>query len=265
MLLRTDFGHLCFDQIGPSDAPVVCLLHSLTSDSGMWAEQVPPLLDAGYSVLRLDMRGHGGSSSSGGEYRMQMLAADVIAVLEHLNIPSVLLVGLSIGGMIGQVVATEYPQRVLALAACATTARWEGNLDMMQGRMAAVRASRTLEVIVDDNMDHRYSPAFRAARSARWSALRETFLGTSLEGYFGCMHAVLNHDVLDRLASVRVPTLVIAGSDDRITPAEQNRLIAEQIPGARYEQIEGGRHFISVEFDDLFNRLLLDWLSGVKR
>ncbi len=263
MLVQADFGHLHYDLLGPASAPVVCLLHSLTSDGGMWAEQVQPLLDAGYQVLRPDMRGHGGSSSVPGEYRMEMLAADVVSVLDRLEIEAVHVVGLSIGGMIGQMLAADYPGRLRSLAACATSARWEGNLALMHERLAVVRASRTLESIVEDNMDHRYSPVFRASHPRRCMALRETFLGTSLDGYFGCMHAVLTHDVLDRLASVRLPALVVAGSDDRITPVADNRRIAAHLPGARYEEIKGGRHFLTVEYSAAFNALLLGWLSQV--
>ncbi|WP_137389642.1 alpha/beta fold hydrolase [Rhodoligotrophos defluvii] len=262
MLALTAFGALHYDLVGPSAAPVVCMLHSLTSDSGMWAEQVPALLTAGYQVLRIDMRGHGGSSATAGEYRIDELAADVVRVLDQLGLSAVHLVGLSIGGMIGQALAANHPQRLASLVACATTAKWDGDSAMMHRRLAAVRASGSLDPIVDDAMTQRYSPALRERRPLRWRALRETFLGTSLSGYFGCMHAVLNHDVSRLLPSVRVPVLVVAGSDDPVTPPAANRTIAAAVPGARYEEISGGRHFLNVEFDDIFNRLLLDWLAS---
>ena len=86
MLLNRENGHLHYDLVGPPTAPVVCMTHSLTSDGGMWAEQVPALLEAGYQVLRLDMRGHGGSSPYPGHYTIEILAADVIAILDHFDI-----------------------------------------------------------------------------------------------------------------------------------------------------------------------------------
>jgi 3-oxoadipate enol-lactonase len=264
MLAHIAFGSLHYDLIGAEGAPTVCMLHSLTSDGGMWAEQVPALLAGGYQVLRLDMRGHGGSDAPVGEYRIEDLAEDVIAVLDRLKLDSVHLVGLSIGGMTGQVLAADYPQRIKSLVACATTGKWTGDTPMMQKRLAAVQAGGSLEAIVDDAMQQRYSPAVREKRPARWHALRDTFLGTSMHGYVGCMHAVLNHDVSGRLHKVSAPTLVISGSEDPVTPPTAGRAIAAAVNGARYEEIAGGRHFLNVEFADTFNRILIGWLSSSK-
>src|SRR5437660_12446062 len=102
MLIPLKGRRLYYDLTGPESAPVVCFTHSLASDSGMWAEQMPPLLQAGLRVLRLDMRGHGGSDPVAGDYTMKALADDVAAVLDALALPRVHYIGLSIGGMIGQ-------------------------------------------------------------------------------------------------------------------------------------------------------------------
>ena len=111
MLLSLPGRRLYYDLIGREDGPVVCITHSLASDSGMWAEQMPPLLQAGFRVLRVDMRGHGGSGPVAGDYTMKMLAGDVAMVLDALSLARVHYVGLSIGGMIGQVFAIEHDQR----------------------------------------------------------------------------------------------------------------------------------------------------------
>ena len=105
MLLPLDGRRLAYDLLGPQDAPTVCITHSLASDGGSWAEQVPALLQGGFRVLRLDMRGHGGSDPVAGDYTMAALADDVAAVLDALAIPRVHYIGLSIGGMIGQAFA----------------------------------------------------------------------------------------------------------------------------------------------------------------
>lgn len=264
MLLKRLDGHLHYDLIGDPAAPVVCMTHSLTSDGGMWAEQVGPLLAAGYQVLRLDMRGHGGSRPFPGPYTIEALAADAVAILDALAMGPVHMVGLSMGGMIGQVIAADHPGRLASLMACCTTCRWEGDDGLMRRRMAEVDRDGTLENIVDDNMVRRYSDAFRARRPERWQALRQTFLGTTLPGYLGCMAAILAHDVSARLDRVRLPTLVLAGSDDIGTPPAANREIAARIAGAEYVEIPGGRHFPNVEFDTEFNRIMLDWLARTR-
>src|SRR5437763_2198613 len=101
MLLPLDGRNIAYDLVGPEVAPTVCITHSLASDGGSWAEQVPALLQAGFRVLRLDMRGHGGSDSVAGEYTMQALADDVALALVKLSLQRVLYIVLLIVGMIG--------------------------------------------------------------------------------------------------------------------------------------------------------------------
>ncbi|MBX9459633.1 MAG: alpha/beta hydrolase [Rhizobium sp.] len=265
MLHNTGKSFINYDLIGPTDAPVVCMTHSLTSDFGMWAEQVPAILAEGFQVLRVDMRGHGGSTPTKGEYSMEELAADVVSLLDALGFDSgVHLIGLSMGGMIGQVIAADYPGRLSSLMACCTSAKWDGDTELMLNRLATVKASGTLESIVAANMERRYGPNYRARRPRRWEALRETFLGTSLDGYFGCMHACMTHDVVDRLQNVDIPTLVVAGSADLSTPPSDGKLIVSSIKGARYVEIQDGYHFPNVEFDEDFNRIMVDWLREVR-
>ncbi|MDI5930003.1 alpha/beta fold hydrolase [Rhizobium leguminosarum] len=265
MLHDTGETVIHYDLLGSPDAPLVCMTHSLTSDSGMWAEQVPALLNAGYQVLRIDARGHGGSSAPAGLYTIEDLARDVLSVLDTLGFASgVHLIGLSMGGMIGQVIAANHPGRLASLMVCCTASRWEGDNKLMLDRLAAVKAARSLESIVASNMERRYGSGFRERRPTRWEALRQTFLSTKLEGFFGCMNAVLNHDVLDRLSAVKVPSMVVAGTKDQTTPPESNKLIAETIPCAKYAEITDGYHFPNIEFDSQFNRLMLEWLATVR-
>lgn len=265
MLHNTGKSLINYDLIGPADAPVVCMTHSLTSDFGMWAEQVPALIGAGFQVLRIDTRGHGGSTATTGDYTIDELAGDVLSVLDALEFDSgVHMIGLSMGGMIGQVIAADHPGRLASLMACCTASKWMGDTDLMLGRIRAVKESGSLESIVAANMERRYGPGYQERRPLRWKALRETFLGTSLDGYFGCMQACLTHNVEPRLHQIDIPTLVLAGSEDPTTPPEDNKLIASKIPAARYVEISGGYHFPNVEFDEEFNRIMLDWLNEVR-
>ena len=120
MLLPPRGRNIAYDLVGPETAPVVCMTHSLASDGGMWTEQVPPLLAAGFRVLRIDMRGHGGSGPVAGDYTMSALAADVAAVLDALSIARVHFIGLSIGGMLGQAFALEHGGKLASAMWCDT-------------------------------------------------------------------------------------------------------------------------------------------------
>ena len=123
MLINLAGRRIYYDLSGPENGQVVCFTHSLASDGGMWAEQFTPLLAAGYRVLRLDMRGHGGSDPVSGDYTMAQLADDVAASLDFLGIERVQYIGLSIGGMIGQAFAIAHGRRLISAMLCDTSPR----------------------------------------------------------------------------------------------------------------------------------------------
>jgi 3-oxoadipate enol-lactonase len=263
MLLPLGGRRLYYDLAGPEDGPVVCITHSLASDGGSWAEQVPALLGAGFRVLRLDMRGHGGSDPVAGNYTMSALAGDVASGLDALGLARVHYIGLSIGGMIGQAFALEHRHRLISALWCDTLpASPPGAAEVWEPRIAAVRSANSLEPIAEASMDRYLSPAFRAKNPGRWKQLRDTIVGTTPQGYLGCAAAILDFDFTAQLPSLRLPVLVVCGQEDAGTPASENRRLAGLVPGARYEEIAGMRHFPNVEAPDAFNRIMLGWLDA---
>jgi 3-oxoadipate enol-lactonase len=266
MLLPLEGRRLYYDLAGPKDAPVVCITHSLASDGGSWAEQVPALLQAGFRVLRLDMCGHGGSDPVAGNYTMTQLAGDVASVIEALDFARVHYIGLSIGGMIGQAFALEYRQKLISALWCDTLpASPPGAADIWAPRIKAVREAHSLEPIAEASMDRYLSPAFQAKNPGRWKQLRDTVVGTTPAGYLGCSAAILDFDFEAQLPSLTLPVLVVCGEHDAGTPAAENRRLAGLVPGARYEEIAGMRHFPNVEAPDAFNRIMLGWLDAQRR
>ncbi len=165
MLLPLAGRRLYYDLAGPEDGPAVCITHSLASDGGSWAEQVPALLGAGFRVLRLDMRGHGGSDPVAGDYTMTTLAGDVASVLDALGMARVHYIGLSIGGMIGQAFALEHGDKLISALWCDTLpASPAGAAEVWGPRIKAVREANSLEPIAEASMDRYLSPAFRAKK-----------------------------------------------------------------------------------------------------
>src|SRR5579864_7098548 len=154
MLLPLQGRRVYFDLTGPEDAPTICITHSLASDGGSWAEQVPALLAGGFRVLRLDMRGHGGSDPVAGDYTMAALADDVAQVLEALAIPRVHYIGLSIGGMIGQAFALAHGQRLISAMWCDTLpASPRGAKDVWDQRMNTVKSANSLAPLADATVE----------------------------------------------------------------------------------------------------------------
>src|SRR6266403_4781235 len=150
MLLPLPGRRLYYDLAGPENGSVVCITHSLASDGGSWAEQVPPLLQAGFRVLRIDMRGHGGSDPVAGDYTMRALADDVATVLQALAIPRVHYIGLSIGGMIGQAFALAHGERLISAMWCDTLpASPKGAQAAWDERINTVRRANSLAPLAD--------------------------------------------------------------------------------------------------------------------
>jgi len=266
MLLPLAGRRLYFDLVGPEDGPVVCITHSLACDSGMWAEQMPPLLQAGFRVLRVDMRGHGGSDPVAGDYTMKTLAGDVAATLEALTLPRVHYVGLSIGGMIGQAFAIEHGTKLIsALWSDTLPASPKGAATLWDERMSKVRQASSLEPLADPTMERWFTDAFKPRNPGRWKQIRDTVAATTPAGYLGCSAAIMNFDFTAQLPALRVPTLVVCGADDPGTPASENRHLAGLVPGGRYEEIANARHFPNVEHPEVFNRIIIGWLDAQRQ
>jgi 3-oxoadipate enol-lactonase len=263
MLLPLNNRSIAYDLIGPETAPVVCMTHSLASDGGMWAEQVPALLDGGFRVLRIDMRGHGGSDPVPGPYTMSQLAGDVAVVLDALEMPKVHFIGLSIGGMIGQAFALEHGTRLISAMWCDTMPRTPpGSSQIWEDREKIVRDADSLQPLADVTVERWLTDAVKAKRPNRYKQIRDTIAGTSPVGYLGCTAAIRNYDFVPALPSVKIPVLVVCGADDAGTPPEANRRIASLVADGRYEQIASALHFPNVEPPETFNRIMMDWLKA---
>jgi 3-oxoadipate enol-lactonase len=263
MLVTIANRRIAYDIAGPDGAPVVCLLHTLSSDMGIWADQVAPLTGAGYRVLRIDMRGHGGSQVDEQDFTMVDLAHDVAGVLDQLGIARVHLGGVSIGGMIGQSFALHYGERLHSLLLSGTSAKAvPASQATWDSRFAAIARANSVRAIANDTMERWFSAGFAERRPERWRQIHGTVSSTSPRGYVAGAMAIIDFDVLDRLGEVGVPTLVVCGDDDPGTPAEGNRLIASRIPGARYHEIADARHIPMADHPDLYSRLLLEWIGA---
>ena len=241
----------------------MCFTHSLAADGGMWAEQVPPLLHMGFRVLRLDMRGHGGSEPVAGPYTMSALAADVAGALDVLGIQRVHYVGLSIGGMLGQAFAIEHPQRLISAVWCDTrpTTPTEG-LAAWNERIALVEKAGSVAPLADATVDRWFTDAFKPRNTARWTQIRDTVAATTPAGYIGCCQAIMDFDFTPGLPSVTAPVLVLCGDQDIGTPPAENRRIAGLVMHGRYEEIAAARHFPNVEHPDVFNHHMMEWLDA---
>ncbi|HKB36172.1 MAG TPA: alpha/beta hydrolase [Gemmataceae bacterium] len=256
-----------YDLSGPEDAPVVCITHSLLSDSGMWAEQMPALLEAGYRVLRLDQRGHGGSPPVKGDedgYTMEDLSDDWAAALEALGLPRVHYIGLSIGGQSGQPFAIYHGDKLISAMwiGCAPSSGTVGDdVKNDSGTVDIVKKANSMEPMADRIMEQFCNDATKKSRPARYKQLRETVAETTLPGAIGGMAAIMNYDFTGELPSVKVPVLAVRGAEDPDGAEPGMRHLAELVPGGRLEQIPNANHFCNVDQPDAFNKIMMGWLD----
>jgi 3-oxoadipate enol-lactonase len=246
---------------GPEDAPVLVLAHTLATSRAMWRRQIPHFADR-YRVISFDMRGHGESAAPDYPYSLEMLAEDVIGVLDSLGVerPAIFL-GISIGGMIGQALALRHADRFRAFILCSTVSRTppEGSA-MWDQRIEAIRKDG-IESQVQPTLERWLSPEFRARdpETAKWVA--DMIRATPVAGMIGCARAIQQLDYTDQLERITVPTLIIAGEKDPGAPVAAAQVIHEGIKGSRLAVIPNVLHQAPIEATDLFNRIVDEFLE----
>jgi 3-oxoadipate enol-lactonase/4-carboxymuconolactone decarboxylase len=215
---------------GAADRPPLVLLNSIGTDMGVWAGALPHLLST-FRVLRIDTRGHGASDAPTGDYSLSMLAGDVAAAMDAAGIAQAVVAGVSLGGMVAMQLALDRPERVHALALICTSARMDPAA--WEARIAAVREGG-MAAIADAAIRRFLSPDFAAAHPDVAETLRAGLLACNPVGYAGAAAAIRDMALLQRLAGIVVPTLVIAGDRDVSTPfAGHGERIVEAIAGAQ--------------------------------
>jgi 3-oxoadipate enol-lactonase len=245
---------------GPAQAPVVTFSHSLATDLTMWDAQVAALVET-YRIVRYDIRGHGGSQAPPGPYTVGQLAADVRGLLAALAIERTYFVGLSLGGMIGQVLALESPELLRGLALCDTSGRVPAeSRPAWEERIATARRGG-LGPLVEPTLERWFTPHFFRERPAEAERIRQMLRGTSVEGYTGCCEAIARFDVADRLPSIEVPTLIVVGEEDPGTPVAVAESLHRSIARSELVVLPGARHLSNVEQPAAFNQALTGFLA----
>jgi 3-oxoadipate enol-lactonase/4-carboxymuconolactone decarboxylase len=222
----------------------------------MWDALAARLLPH-FLVLRYDTRGHGASESTPGDYTVEQLARDALALADALAIPTFAWCGLSLGGMIGQWLGAHEPARITRLVLAATSPRADAQL-FEQRRVTVIE--RGFAPIVDTALSRFFSPRMLASGDPAVDWARRTVLANDRTGYAGCCAAIRDHDGRPLLARIGVPSLVISGEVDTSMPYGQHgALLAAGIAGARDVRLPAG-HIANMERPRAFNAAVLNWL-----
>jgi 3-oxoadipate enol-lactonase len=261
MEVRANGIRMNYSLDGPASAPVVMLSHSLATNLNMWEPQVSHLA-ATFRVLRYDTRGHGGTEVPAGEYTLEELAEDAHALLRALKIDRVHFVGLSMGGMIGQTLALNHPGVLETLALCDTSSRVPPESYPMWDERIRTAATQGMEPHVEPTVGRWFTAPFIAGRhDPVIDSVRQMIRATDPKGYIGCSYAIKRLDLTQRLAGIRIPTLVIVGEDDPGTPVSAARTIHQKIEGSKLVIIRSASHLSNLEQSEKFNEALSAFLS----
>lgn len=243
---------------GPADGPPVVFANSLGTDMRLW-DPILPLLPKGLRLIRFDKRGHGLSTCPPAPYTMGALITDTEQLLDHLQVRDCVFVGLSIGGMIAQGLAVKRLDLIRAMVLSNTAAKI-GTPDMWSERIEGVRQGG-IEALADAVMERWFSKDFRATPELElW---RNMLTRQEDDGYMGCSAAISGTDFYTTTATLRLPTLGIAGAEDGSTPPDLVRETTDLIPGSQCHVVRKAGHLPCVEQPEEYARLLTQFLRDI--
>jgi 3-oxoadipate enol-lactonase/4-carboxymuconolactone decarboxylase len=244
---------------GTPNSPVLIFSNSLGSEMMMWDELIPYLLPF-FRVLQYDTRGHGGSPLTPNEgTTISELANDVIQLMDKLNIEAAYFCGLSMGGLIGQYLGINHPNRFKKIVLSNTGAKI-GDDERWNGRIGTI-SKNGMQAIVDDTMERWFTEEFRSQNSERVAQTKAMFLRSNVDGYSNCCCAIRDADFREKLQSLSVETLVITGDEDPVTNVEQAEFLVSKIPNARLKVLHA-RHLAAAELPKEYAAVLIDFLVG---
>jgi 3-oxoadipate enol-lactonase len=249
---------ICYELTGPEAAPVIVFSNSLGTDLSMWDSQATTLAHE-FRILRYDMRGQGKSSVIRGDSCIEQFGRDLIGLMDALNLKSVTFCGLSMGGMIGMWLGVNAPERLDALVLCNTAAKI-GTKATWNTRISAV-GQGGMQSVSNAVIERWFTPTFRVASSAIVNRARTMLEASPVEGYVACCAAIRDMDQTNSVSRISARTLVVAGSEDVVTPPQEGRFLVDRIRGSQYVELYAA-HLSNVEQSDTFASALRNFLQG---
>jgi 3-oxoadipate enol-lactonase len=232
----------------PSRAPLV-LVHPIGADSSLWDTLVPHLLPH-FQVLRYDLRGHGGSQATPGEYSLDLLANDLLDLATAVGLSEFALCGVSVGAMTAAKAAALAPARIQKLVLCSAAPHMHAPSGGWDARAETAR-TQGMQPLAGPMVERMFSSAFRETGNPHIETLRTVFLSTDPQGYASMVAVLRDADLVDSLPAIAASTLVVTGKADPLVPAAASAAFLEGIRDARHVELNVG-HFPPVEAPEQF-------------
>ena len=241
---------IAYTQIPASaDAPRIVYVHSLALDRSIWNGVIDRLTGSAEQVA-LDCRGHGRSGRSGMPYSVEQLADDVADVLDHLDWPSVTVVGCSMGGCVAQAFAGRHPDRTDAAVFVDTTAWYGPSAAADWAARADAAKKKGMNALVPFQLDRWFGDDFRETHPDLMAALAEVFVANDLDSYASTCAMLGAADLRASAENVSCPSIVVVGEDDQATPPAMAADLAERVHACQLVIVPGTRHLTPVENPD---------------
>ena len=261
MIALCDGVEIGYDDVG-TGMPVA-FIHGFPHNRTLWAPQVSALVDRARCIAP-DLRGFG-ESSHHGPFSIDQFADDVAILLRTLGIERVVVTGLSMGGYVALAFWRRYRRMVRALVLVGTRAGVDSD-ETRERRLAMIDLARSRGVgaVADGQITGMLGKSTREKRPALIDSVHRMLESASLEGVCGATEAMLARiDSTPTLATIDVPTLVIVGDEDVLTPRKEAEILHEAIRGSRLEVIEQAGHVSNVERPSAFNHVLTEFLAAL--
>jgi pimeloyl-ACP methyl ester carboxylesterase len=238
------------------------LLHPVGLDRATWWS-LSASLAKDFTVVSCDLPGHGDTPRLQESAIMADYAAAVVALIEHLGLGPVVLLGESFGGMIAQTVAVEAPQHVRALIAVACPARVPLEARQVLAARGKVAQEGGMQAVLQDTLQRWFSPDLMADPAVQ--AVAERLLSDDVEGWAAAWLAMSQFDIVSRLSLIAVPTLCVAGGKDVSAPVSVMKVIAEGVSGAEFTIIPDAPHMLHIEYPREFDNAVRSFLMSLRR
>ena len=258
-ILPLQGGNLVYKIVGKDDADTIFFCHSLGANQSLWDRQIEQLSDT-YRIVSCDLRGHGESDIFSTPYSIEILAKDILALLDYLDIPSCHFVGLSLGSMIGLWLGANAPHRVTRMVLAGASANVLNSCAFSK-RINHIKQHGLKSIFTE--LDTRwYADGFTTTHPLIVDAIRTMVAKTPIEGYVAATMAVRDFDITEKLPKITAPMLLITGADDKATPLSEAKFISETCPNADLMIIENASHLALVEKPKLFDNALVNFITG---
>ncbi|WP_168396557.1 3-oxoadipate enol-lactonase [Acinetobacter indicus] len=239
-----------YQTFGDATKPALVFSNSLGTNFKMWQPQIDHF-QQDFFVICYDTRGHGASSAPQGPYTLDQLGQDVVNLLDHLNIEKAAFCGISMGGLTGQWLAINKPERFSHVVVCNTAAKI-GQEQAWQDRAALVR-EQGLTPIASTAAGRWFTEPFIQSNAATVATLSNDLGAGSPEGYASCCEALAKADVREQLKDIQVPVFIVAGQQDPVTTVADGEFMQQRIANAELFEINAS-HISNIEQPEAFNQ-----------